>query len=223
LVRRRLSWSILAAVVAVGLIAGLDALRSSGEASTAAAERERAVTTTKGVTTRKTEPTAELHLYRPPARLKPGRVSTDENAWPLVTFTVPPGWYGYQALNGFALGRGLNAVGGVDLTSGAISVTGVNTTLAQAARRLEQLNGIRATSHVRIGGYSGRKYVAEDGIHNVSLEYIGVPPGSLEPGDLLILLGVEGEALFIVPHTESTTDGGHAEVNRVLMSFEFAG
>ena len=86
LVRKRLSWIILSAVVAVGLIASLDALRSSGGKSpTAAAERERALTTT-------TETAAVLIGDRPPVRLRPGRVSTDLHFPPVVEFTVPPGW-----------------------------------------------------------------------------------------------------------------------------------
>jgi hypothetical protein len=222
--RPGVTWILVGAVVVVGLIAGIDALRSSGGEPPIAAT-ERAVTTTKAVTTRKTEATSELHLDRVAGRLKPGRVSTDANVWPVVAFTVPSGWYGwqglYKGLNTFVLGRGLNPeVETVDLTSGGLFFHGFDTTLAHVARRFEQAKGIRFESPVRIGGYSGRKYVAKHGVNNVSLGDIGVPPGSLEPGGPLILLGLQRRAVLIVPHT-ATTDVGRAEVNRVLMSFEF--
>jgi hypothetical protein len=214
LVRRRLSWILLAAVVAVGLIAGLDALRSSGgEPPTAAAERERAVTTP-------TETAAVLITDRPPVRLRPGRISTDLHFPPVVEFTVPPGWYGYQDATGFVLGMGL--VGGeVDVVPGGISVDVLDSTFAEASSKLAQVKGVRVTSPLRIGDSLGRRYVRRPGLHrDVTLEDIGAP-GVVPPRPDLILLRAGGKTLVI--RRAFTTGLDHVEVDRVLMSFRAAG
>jgi hypothetical protein len=78
-------------------------------------------------------------------RLVHGRASTDLHSSPVVpvvTFMVPPGWYGSQDETGFVLGMGL--VGEeVDLVSGGITVYVLDSSLADAAKRLEQVEGIR--------------------------------------------------------------------------------
>jgi hypothetical protein len=216
--RRRLSWIVLGAVVAVGLIAGLDALRSSGrEPPTAAAERERTVTTTT------TETAAVLITDRPPVRLRPGRVSTDLHFPPVVEFTVPRGWYGSQDETGFVLGRGL--VGGeVAVVLGGITVYVLDSPFAEASSKLAQVKGVQVKSPVRIGGSLGRTYARKLGLHrDVTLEDIGapgvVPSGRLGQG--LILLGAGGKTLVI--RRSFTTDLDLVEVNRVLMSFRAPG
>jgi hypothetical protein len=215
LVRRRLSWIILAALIAVGLIAGLDALRSSGgEPSTAAAERERAETTP-------TETVAVLIGDRPPVRLRPGRVFTDMHFPPVVTFTVPRGWYGYQDETGFVLGTGL--VGGeVAVVLGGITVYVLDSTFAEASSRLAHVKGVQVKSPVRIGGSLGRTYAAKLGLHrDVTLKDIGAPGVVVGPRPDLILLGAGGKTLVI--RRTFTTDLGLVEVNRVLMSFRVPG
>jgi hypothetical protein len=165
-VRSRLSWVILAAVVAVGLIAGLDALRSSGgEPPTAEAERERAVT-------RPTETAPVLIMDSPPVRLRPGPVSTDLHSRPVVEFMVPPGWYGYQDETGFVLGMGL--VGEeVDVVAGGISVYVLDSTFAEASNKLAQVKGVWVKSPVRIGDSLGRRFARRLGWHrDVTLEDI---------------------------------------------------
>jgi hypothetical protein len=215
MVRRRFSWVIAGAVVAVGVFAGLDALRSSGGKSPpTSSERDRAVTTTP------TETAAVLLTEHRPVRLIPGLVSTALHSSPVVTFMVPPGWYGYQDETGFVLGMGL--VGEeVDLVPGGISVRVLDISLARAARRLEQLPGLRIydVSPVRIGGYAGRKYSLLQ-LRDGALKDFGAS-GVVPPSPDLILLGAGRKTLVI--RRPFTTDAARAEVSGVLMSFRSPG
>jgi hypothetical protein len=217
LVRRRLSWILLGAVVAVGLIAGLDALRSSGrEPPPASAERERAVATTP------TGTAAALIMGRPPVRLRPGRVSTDLHSPPVVTFTVPSGWYGYQDETGLSFVLGMGLIGGeVDLVPGGITVYVLDSTFAEASSKLAQVKGVRVKSPVRIGGHLGRRYARRLGLHrDVTLEDIGAP-GVVPSRPDLILVSAGGKTLVI--RRTFTTGLGLVEVDRVLMSFRAPG
>jgi hypothetical protein len=213
--RTPISWVVVGAIVVVAVFAGLDALRFGGERSPASAERERAVTT------KPTETAGALLTDQPPVRLRPGRVSTDLYSPPVVTFTVPPGWYGSQDETGFVLGMGL--VGEeVDLVPGGITVYVLDSSLADAAKRLAQVKGIRVKSPVRIGGSLGRRYVRRLGLHrDVTLEDIGAP-GVVPPRPDLILLGKGGGRTLVIRRA-FTTDADRAEVNGVLMSFRSPG
>jgi hypothetical protein len=92
--RRWFTWIVAGAVVAIAVVAGLDALRSSGDDPTASAERDRAVTT-QAETGAEIESSASL-IDEQLVRLIPGRVRTDKD-WPgFDSFTVPLGWYGHQ-------------------------------------------------------------------------------------------------------------------------------
>jgi hypothetical protein len=213
--RIRVTWIVVGAIVLVAVFAGLDALRSSGgEPPPAAAERDRAVTTMP------TETAAVLLTGDRPVRLTPGRVSTDLDSSPVVTFMVPPGWYGYQDEMGFALGMGL--VGEeVDLFPGGITVYVLDSALADAARRLEQVKGIRVKSPVRIGGSLGRRYAARRPLQrDVGLTDLGLPV-VVPPSPDLILLSAGRKTLVI--QRAFTTDADRAEVNGVLMSFSSPG
>jgi hypothetical protein len=213
MLRRSFTWVIPGAVVAVGVFAGLDALRSSGGGPPpTSAERERAVTTTP------TETAAVLITDRPPVRLRPGRVSTDLHSHPVVTFMVPPGWYGYQDETGFVLGMGL--VGGeVDVVLGGITVYVLDSRFAEVSSKLAQVKGVRVKSPVRIGDALGRRYATRLGLQReVTLEDIGAP-GGVPPRTDLILLGAGGKTLVI--RRAITTDADRAEVNGVLMSFRY--
>jgi hypothetical protein len=89
----RISWVIPGAVIAVGVFAGLDAIRSSGdEPPTASTE---ALTTTQTEGDGELELSAELQRGRV-VKLTPGRVTVNQFVEMAVAFTVPDGWYGYQ-------------------------------------------------------------------------------------------------------------------------------
>jgi hypothetical protein len=213
--RMRITWIVVGAIVLVAVFAGLDALRSSGgEPPSAPAERDRAVTTMP------TETAAVLLTGDRPVRLTPGRVSTGLDSSPVVTFMVPPGWYGYQDETGFVLGMGL--VGEeVDLFPGGITVYVLDSALADAARRLEQVKGIRVKSPVRIGGSLGRRYAARRPLQrDVGLTDLGLPV-VVPPSPDLILLSAGRKTLVI--QRAFTTDADRAEVNGVLMSFSSPG
>jgi hypothetical protein len=74
--RTRLTWVVPGAVVAVGLFAALDALRSSGGEPTASATTTGALTTMQTETRALVEPSASL-IDEQVVRLIPGRVRTD--------------------------------------------------------------------------------------------------------------------------------------------------
>jgi hypothetical protein len=214
--RTHITWVVVGAIVVVAVFAGLDALRSGGEPSPGSAERERAVTT------KPTETAGALLIDQPPVRLRPGLVSTDLHSPPVVTFTVPPGWYGSQDETGFVLGMGL--VGEeVDLVSGGITVYVLDSSLADAAKRLAQVNGIRVKSPVRIGGSLGRRYVRRLGQQReVTLDDLGFPDVVVPLRPDLILLGKGGGRTLVIRRA-FTTDADRAEVNGVLMSFRSPG
>lgn len=210
----RINWVIPGAVIAVGVFAGLDTLRSSnGKPPTASAP-----SVTEALTTTQTEGDAELELSAElqtgrVVRLVHARVSTDLKSSPVVTFLAPPGWYGYQDETGFVLGMGIRR----DLVPGGITVYVLDSALTDAARRLEQVKGIQAKSPIRIGGSLGRTYASRLGLnHDVTLDDLGVPVVVL-PSPELILLGAGRKTLVI--QRAHTTEAARAQVNGVLSSF----
>jgi hypothetical protein len=216
--RPGVTWMIVGAVAVIGIFAGLDALRSSGD-ETPPAE---ATTTDAASATTQTERDAELPSSRQLqtrliVRLIPGRVTTNERFPVAVTFTVPPGWYGSQVETGFVLGMGL--VGEeVDLVPGGITVYVLDSTLAQADKRLEEVEGIRVKSSVGIGGAPGRRFAARLGFpREVLLHDLGLPNVHATSSPDLILLGAGDKTLVI--QRRFTTDADGAEVNGVLKSF----
>jgi hypothetical protein len=216
--RRWFSWVIAGAVVAVGVFAALDAFRSSGgESPPPSTERDRAVTTTP------TEAAAVLLTGDRPVRLISGRVSTDLDSSPVVTFVVPPGWYGYQDETGFVLGMGLVSEE-VDLFPGGITVYVLDLALADAARRLEQVEDVKVKSPVRIGGSLGRRYARRLGLfHDETPRELGLPGVAVPRETDLILLGAGRQTLVIRREFRTDADADRAEVNGVLMSFRSPG
>jgi hypothetical protein len=94
--RPSISWIVPGAVIAVGVFAGIDALRSSGGGPTPSeASATEAVTATRTETDLSVESSRELHEGRV-VKLIPGRVTVDFFVEMAVAFTVPDGWYGYQ-------------------------------------------------------------------------------------------------------------------------------
>jgi hypothetical protein len=216
--RRWFSWVIAGAVVAVGVLAGVDAVRSSGgESPPPSAERERAVTTAPK------EAAAVLLTGDRPVRLQPGRVSTDLDSSPVVTFVVPPGWYGYQDETGFVLGMGLVSEE-VDLFPGGITVYVLELALADAARRLEQVEDVQVKPPVRIGGSVGRRYARRLGLfHDETPRDLGLPGVAVPRETDLILLGAGRQTLVIRREFMTDADADRAEVNGVLMSLRSPG
>jgi hypothetical protein len=214
-----LTWIVPGAVVAVGVFAALDAIRSSGGAPASTEASATAVTTTRTETDLEVESSRELNDGRV-VKLIPGRVTANRFFEMTVTFTVPDGWYGYQGPGVFVLGKGVGPEAlGVDLASGGVPVHALSISLANAAESLETTPGIRVhdVSPIRIGGYSGRRYgliVAEP----VSLqEGLGVV---LQPGEPdVILLGVRHRTLVI--RRSFDQDAKRPEIERVTTSFAF--
>jgi hypothetical protein len=227
MLRRSFTWVVPGAVVAVGLFAALDALRSSGGEPTASAP-----SATAAVTTMQTETGAEIESSArlqsgQLVRLIPGRVTTGERRWYFATFMVPPGWYGHERRGGFAIGKELSgeaaafSSGGISVPSGGISVGVLDFSVARAARTLEKVPGLRVhdVSPVRIGGYAGRKYGLVLDTAVALYDVLGVA-GALQPGELdVILLGLPDVTLLIRRGFDS--DQERAEIERVLMSFTF--
>jgi hypothetical protein len=215
----RISWVIPGAVIAVGVFAGLDAIRSSGdEPPTASTE---ALTTTQTEGDGELELSAELQNGRV-VKLTPGRVTVNQFFEMAVAFTVPDGWYGYQGPGILVLGKGLSPEAlGVSLASGGIAVNALDSPLAPAARRLETAAGIRVhnVSPVRIGGYPGRRYslrLNEPVLH----EGLGVV---LQPGEPdVILLGVRDNRTLVIQR-RFDEDAERPEIERVITSFAFPG
>jgi hypothetical protein len=227
MLRRSFTWVVPGAVVAVGLFAALDALRSfGGKPAASAPSATEAVTTMQTKTGAELESSAQLQSGQL-VRLIPGRVTTDERRWYFVAFTVPPGWYGHERRGSFAIGKQLSgealafSSGGISVRSGGISVGVLDFSVARAARRLEKVPGLRVhdVSPVRIGGYAGRKYgLVLDTAVSLS-DVLGVA-GALQAGELeVILLGLPDVTLLIRRGFDS--DQERAEIERVLRSFSF--
>lgn len=224
---RWFTWVVPGAVVAVAVLAGLDALRSSDGEPTASTPSP-----TEPVTTMQTETGAEVETsaalqYLQLVKLPPGRVRTDRNYPAFDSFRVPPGWYGYQSGGGYQIGKELNGTA-VAFRSGGISVEPLgdrfSLSLARAARDFEKLRDIRIkqVSPVRIGGCSGRRYALVVD-KPVSLQPLGVM-ASLQPGepDVILLDVPGGNTNNLIIRRGFDSDQERAEIDRVLMSFEFS-
>ena len=223
--RPRVTWIIAGAVAVIGVFAGVDALRSSGDeppaTETSATE---ALMSTQTETGAVVEASASL-IDEKLVSLMPGRVRTDTDYRAFDSFTVPRGWYGHQRGGGFVIGNELN---GRVLTweSGGISVEALanpfSRSLADAARVFEKLQGIRIqhVSPVRIGGNSGRRY---DLVVDESVEWPLGAKAPLWPGEAdVILLDVPGDHTNnLIIRLGFEDERERVEVERVLMSLEF--
>jgi hypothetical protein len=222
--RTRLTWVVPGAVVAVGLFAALDALRSSGGEPTASATTTGALTTMQTETRALVEPSASL-IDEQVVRLIPGRVRTDTDYRAFDSFTVPLGWWGHQRGAAYVIGKETNGLT-VAFRSGGISVEPLadrfSRSLADAARAFEKLRDIRIEyeSPVRIGASSGRRYglVADKSVPR--------PLGA----EAILRLGASEVILLDVPGDDTNTliirwgfndEGERVEVEGVLMSLKF--
>ncbi|MFL5914418.1 MAG: hypothetical protein ACJ752_02095 [Gaiellaceae bacterium] len=152
-------------------------------------------------------------------------MSTDALGMP-ASFEVFHHWYGEQAPGLLRLGKWLGTGGlEVGLDSGGIEVETLDSPLAQSARRLESLPGIRVhhVSSIRIGGHPGRRYSLSSN-HLVELH----PGDNLGTGENdVILLGVGHGTLVIknmdavVPEAFPDHDQERREAERVIQSFQF--
>jgi hypothetical protein len=158
-------------------------------------------------------------------KLTPGRVRTDRDYRAFDSFTVPPGWYGHQRGGGYMIGKELNGLG-VAFESGGISIEPLgdrfSRSLAYAARAFEKLRDIRIehVSPVRIGGNSGRRYslVVDKSVSRPLRAEAILRLGETE----VILLDVPGDDTNnLIIRWGFDDDRERAEVERVLMSFEF--
>ena len=231
--RPRINWLIAGVVVAVGVLAALDALRSVGgepppaeTSATEAATTTQPESATQAVTATQTEDAVVAEALqlrtRRLVRLIPGRVTTNSDFPIVVRFTVPAGWYGYQDRRSFVIGKSrslpLAAAGNVSL--GGIAVGILDHGLPYVLKDLEVTAGIRVrdVSLVRIGGYAGRRF----GVvvrRPPAREVLGVPGEFLDESDeQLILLGVGRRTLLIRPGSDGG-DPERFEVDRVLGSF----
>jgi hypothetical protein len=220
--RPGLTWIIVGAVVAVGVFAGLDALRSAGGEPAPSEASASGITTTRTEADLDIESSRELQQGRV-VKLTSGRVTVNQFFELAVAFTVPDGWYGYQGPGVLVLGKGLTPGAlRVSLASGGIAVNGLASPLAQSARRLETAAGIRVhnVSPLRIGGYSGRRY-------SLSLKepvplHEGLGAG-LQPGEPdVILLGVRPHRTLVIRRAFDN-DQVRPEIERIVMSFAFPG
>lgn len=222
--RSHLGWLIPGAVVAVGIFAGLDALRSSGGPTPSEATAT-TVTATRTAPDPEVESSSELQEQRV-VKLIPGRVTSSFFSEMAVAFAVPPGWYAFQSEGVIVLGKGLTPTAiGVDFASGGIVVEAPPPSLvgsfAQAARSLETAPGIevRRVSPVRIDGYPGRRYslflrrpVTVQGLFSFAF---GLQPG--EPD--IILLRVRHRTVVI--RRSFDEDQERPVIERVIQSFKF--
>jgi hypothetical protein len=223
--RPGITWIIVGAVVVVGLLAGLDALRSSGEEPPPAEANTTDATTAREETDVEVESASELQEGRV-VELIPGRVTSSFFSEMAVQFTVPPGWYGYQGNSVIVLGNRLSpAAIGVNFASGGIVVEARPPSLvgsfAQATRSLETTPGIgvRHVSQVRIGGHPGRRYslvlrrsVTVQGLFSFAV--------NLQPGEPdIILLHVRHRTVVIRRGFDEDLE--RPTIERVIQSFRF--
>jgi hypothetical protein len=222
MLRRSFTWVVPGAVVAVGLFASIDALRSSGgEPPPAKANATEVVTTTQSETD--AEPLSSQLQTGRVVRLVPGRVTTNERFPITVTFTVPAEWYGYQEGASFVIGKTASRplAQARNVTFGGIALDVLDRRLPDLQTELETSPKLRLhhESPIHIGGYSGRRFGLFLRGPRVLRELLGVPGVFLDdPEEQVILLGVGSKTLLV--HRGS--DGGDPErfeVNEVLNSF----
>jgi hypothetical protein len=208
----------------MGVFAGLDALRSSGdEPPPAEASATEAVAPTQPETDVVLASSAELQIRRI-VRLMPGRVTTNERFPLAVTFTLPPGWYGYQTGSGFVIAK---SPSGTRLSArsrntafGGVTVDTLDRRLPSLLRDIEATPSIRVrdVSLIRIGGHSGRMLSLEPPGRGALRELLGLPVFFFEEEQLMVL-GVGRKTLLIRWGLGSGGDPKRFEVDRILSSF----
>jgi hypothetical protein len=217
---RRLIGGVLAgAVVVIGVLAGVDALRSSGRDATGAAPTATEGLASQTASVSNVEASTELRMRHRPVRLLPGLITTDGN-W--ATFSVPPGWYGSEGLFGVVLGKRLLLEGeAVDWASGGMLVQVLDVQLADAANGLKRVKGAFRVRSIRVGGNPAREYVMKPNA-SVSLSETLGPTigGDIDAGDPNLILVALGDTTLVIQRAFSSDPDEH-EVDGVLSSFSF--
>jgi hypothetical protein len=221
-VGRRLIGGVLAvAVLAIGVFAGIDALRSSGRDATEAGSTATEGLTSQAASMPNLESSTELRIGHRPVRLIPGLITTD-GSW--ATFSVPPGWYGSEGLFGVVLGKRLLLEGqAVDWASGGILVQSLDMPLAAAADALKQVKGGFRVRSMRFNGKPAREYVMKPNVSVSLSETLGQTiGGDIDAGDPNLILVALGETTLVIRRAYFSSDPDKQEVDAVLSSFRFA-
>jgi hypothetical protein len=139
-----------------------------------------------------------------------------------MTFRVPSGWYGSEALFGVVLGKRLILNGeAVDWASGGILVQGLDVPLADAAHGLKRVKGAFRVRSVRFDGKPAREYLVKPTTSLSLSETLGETiGGDLDAGDPPLILVALGDRTLIIRRA-FTGDAGEAEVDLVLSSISF--
>jgi hypothetical protein len=217
---RRLIGGVLAvAVLAIGVFAGVDALRPSGRDAIEAGSSATEGLTTQAASMSNLESSTELRIRHRPVRLLPGLITTDGN-W--ATFSVPPGWYGFEGLFGVVLGKHLLLEGqAVDWASGGILLQNLDVPLADAASALKRAKGAFRVRSIRFNGKPAREYVVKPNVSVSLSETLGQTiGGDIAAGDPNLILVALGDTTLIVRRAFSS-DPDEQEVDGVLSSFRF--
>jgi hypothetical protein len=201
--RPRISWVIVGAVAVIGLFAGLDAFRSSGdEPPPTGAGVTGALTTTQRERAAELPSSAELLTGRV-GRLIPGRVTTNERFPLAVRFTVPAGWYGYQRRSGFVIAESPSGTrllaASRNVAFGGITVDILDRPLPFVFKDIEAIPHIRVrdVTLVRIGGDPSRRLRADQRGRGPLRELLGLPGVFFLEEEQFMLLGVGRNTLLI--------------------------
>jgi hypothetical protein len=217
---RRLIGGVLAgAVLVIGVLAGVDALRSSGRDATGAGSTATEGLTTQAANVANVESSTELRMRHRPVRLLPGLITTD-GSW--ATFSVPPGWYGSEGLFGVVLGKHLLLEGeAVDWASGGILLQSLDVPLADAANALKRVKGAFRVRSMRFNGKPAREYVMKPDVSVSLSETLGQTiGGDIDAGDPNLILVALGDTTLVIRRAFSSDPDEH-EVDGVLSSFRF--
>jgi hypothetical protein len=208
------------AVVAVAALVGVSTLNRDSGRAPAPSPAESASPTPSGSVA------AELRLPRaagPPISLEPGTYLTPEGFEPVMSVTVPEGWYGGAGTSGLGLGQGLDELN-ERFSDVELYVDVIPTSYAEAVAGFQELVGLSAQQNEpaaeTFDGYEATTFRARALGENVLLDPIA--PG-LDIGPAAAqqtFVDVDGITLLI--RTAVYDDAAEPVLEQVLASLDLA-
>jgi ABC-type transport system substrate-binding protein len=168
------------------------------------------------------DPSAEARLpLGAPLPLAAGTYLTPEGFEPIMSVTLPDGWYAFASENDFGVGQGFDDVNQT-FDGGGFLVSPIAMPYDEAVAEFEKLEGLahdREPTTGTFGGYEATTFYAHATGDNVVLDPIA--PGFdivAAPGQQVF---IEANGTTILIRMEINDEAARAEIEEVLASIEF--
>ena len=156
----------------------------------------------------------------PPEPLAPGTYLTPEGFEPVMSITVPSGWYGAASSSEFAVGQSLdeaNEFAGGGLLVGTIAIP-YDEAVAAFGEIADLVHEQPATTGT-LGGYDATTFYTHAAADHVILDPVAPGLDVLTSSAQQVFVDADGTTILI--RSEVKDDAARAEIEEVMASIEF--